>query len=123
RGLDSGGDCRRAAMNTVKAVGVHVVRKARRAADAGNKNRLLARDAQVGHDLLHVVENRVIAATGTPTHFLVRNEIFLRQLSRRRRDMKKRSASFTFSRDARVNMCLVSVVAVTVTCATNFSFI
>src|SRR6266571_4756976 len=43
RGLDSGGDCRRAAMNTVKAVGVHVVRKARRAADAGNKNRLLAR--------------------------------------------------------------------------------
>src|SRR5215467_13671804 len=84
--LDAGCDCRRAAMNTVEAVGVHVIRKARRTADAGHKNDLLARDAELGHDFLHVVENRVVTATRTPAYFLIGNEVSFLQLPRRRRN-------------------------------------
>src|SRR5205807_6648571 len=70
RGFYSGGDCRRASVDAVKAVSVHVVRKARGTADTGNKNHLFARNAEVGHYFLHVIENRVVAAARAPAHFL-----------------------------------------------------
>src|SRR5262245_44225002 len=98
-------------MNSVETISVHVIRKARRAADAGNENHFLARDAEVRHDLLHVVENRVVAAARTPAYLLVGHEIFLRQFPRRWRDVKERSAAFALRRDCRFDYAFVSVAA------------
>ena len=110
-GFDSRRNRRRASVDAVKAVSVHVVRKSRRTANAGNKNHLFARNAQVRHNLLHVVEDRVVAAARAPAHFLVRHEVFLVQLSRRWRYMKHRRAAFAFRRDCRFDDRFVSVAA------------
>ena len=55
RGFDARGNGRRPSVYAVKTVRVHVIGKARRAADAGYENHLLARNAEFGHYLLHVV--------------------------------------------------------------------
>ena len=73
--LDTRGKSRRAAMDGVKPIGRHVIGQARRAADAGHEYRVLALGAEVGESLLHRLEDRVIAATGTPANFLVGREI------------------------------------------------
>jgi len=75
--LETGCDCRRPAVDAVKAVRVHVVRKARRATDAGNEHDLFARDAEFRHNLLHVVQDCIVAASRAPAHFLVGNEVGL----------------------------------------------
>src|SRR6185503_5558528 len=86
RTLDTGRNRGRAAVNTVKTVRVHVVRKTRRAANARHEHDLLTRNAELRHHLLHVVQNGVIAASRAPTHFLIGNKVSLLQLSRRRRN-------------------------------------
>ena len=58
-------------MNRVKPVGVHVIRKPAGATNSGNKNDILARDAQLRHDALRLRENGVIATARAPTHILV----------------------------------------------------
>ena len=70
--LDAGGDRRRAAVDRVEAVGRHVVREARRAADARRRTRSSRASAcDVGQHLLHRLQDRVVAATGAPADFLV----------------------------------------------------
>ncbi len=78
-GLEAGGDGRRAAVDAVEAVGVHVVGQAAGAADAGDEDDVLARDAEVGHDALGLGEDRVVAAAGAPAHFLVGDEVLAGQ--------------------------------------------
>ena len=116
--LYSGCDCRRATVNAVKAIGVHVIGKTRRATDTRNKHDLLARNAEFRHHLLHVVENRVVAAAWTPAHFLIGNKVSLLQLTWGRRNPSRDSrANFAIGRDS-FNDWLVSVsVAVTMSVA------
>jgi hypothetical protein len=79
-GLDSRGERRGASVNRVEAIRVHVVREAARATDARNEHHVLARDAELWHQPLHVRENRVVAAAGTPADVLVGFEIPLGEL-------------------------------------------
>ena len=73
--LEAGRDGRRAAVDRVHAVRVHVVREAAGAADARDEHDLLARDAEGRHHFFHLRENRVVAAAGAPTDILVAGEI------------------------------------------------
>ena len=77
--LQAGGDGRRPAVDAVDAVGVHVVRKPAGAADAGDEHDLLAGDAERRQHLLHLREDRVVAAAGAPADVLVAGEIGGRQ--------------------------------------------
>src|ERR1044072_5652170 len=72
-----------------EAVRVHVVGEARRAAYPRDEDYLLARDAEVGHDLLYAVQYRVVAAARAPAHLLVGGEVGLRHLDRRRRGLAR----------------------------------
>ncbi len=74
-GLQARGHGRGAAVDRVDAVGVHVVRKAAGAADAGDEHDLLARDAEGRQHLLHLGEDRVVAAAGAPADVLVAGEV------------------------------------------------
>src|SRR3982074_2700292 len=64
----------------VEAVGVHVVRKAARAADSRDEHDVLLGDPQIGHGLLHRAQDGVVPAPGAPAHVLVGLEILLRVL-------------------------------------------
>ena len=66
---------RSAAMDRVQPVGVHVVRKAARTADARDEHGLLAWDANLGQHLLHLCQNRIIATARTPPDVLVAGEV------------------------------------------------
>src|SRR5690606_19356172 len=70
-GGQSGGDGGCAAVDGVHPVGVHVVREAGRAADAGDEDDVLAFQAQGGQERLDGVEHDVVAAARAPPHFLV----------------------------------------------------
>ena len=50
--LEAGGDGRGAPVDGLHGVGVHIVRKAAGAADAGDDGRLVGRDADFGHGLV-----------------------------------------------------------------------
>src|SRR6202043_3626340 len=77
RDLDPGGYGRSTAVDRVEAKRIHVVRKAARAADPGNNDKLFARNPQLRKNGLHCGENSVISAAGTPADFLVRLKILL----------------------------------------------
>ena len=79
---DAGGDRRRAAVDRVQAVGVHVVREARRAADARHEHEVLGLHAEVGELELHRREDRVVAAARAPADLLVRLEVLAAELDR-----------------------------------------
>ena len=66
RHLDAFGDRQRAAVDAVEAVGLHVVRKAARAADAGDEDGLFRPQVLVAAQPLHGGEDRVVAAAGAP---------------------------------------------------------
>src|SRR5271155_1140525 len=72
----AGGDGGRAAVDGVETEGVHVIREAAGAADAGDEDEFLARDAEFSEDGLNGGEDGVIAAAGAPADFLVGLEIF-----------------------------------------------
>src|SRR5258707_14220050 len=74
--LDTGGASWGAAVDGVKAEGVHVIRKAAGAADAGNDHEIFAAHAEFGEHGLHRGENGVVAAAWAPAHFLVGLKIF-----------------------------------------------
>src|SRR5689334_7507905 len=69
--LHASRDCGRAAVDGVKAVARHVIRKSARAADAGDEYGLLAREAEVRHRPLNGFQHRIIAAARTPADLLV----------------------------------------------------
>src|SRR5713226_2088026 len=75
-------DGRRPAVDRVEAVGVHVVREPARAADPGDEDDVLLRDAEVGHRLLRRRQDRVVPAAGAPADVLVGLEVLLRVLGR-----------------------------------------
>ena len=62
---------RRAAVDGVEAVSFHIIRKARRAADAADEHRVFRRPADFRHGALHRLQYRIIAATGAPADFLI----------------------------------------------------
>src|SRR4029450_8672062 len=66
---------RRPAMDGGEAVGVDVVWEAARAADARDEHEVLAWHAQLGQELLHLREDRVVPAAGTPADVLIGNEV------------------------------------------------
>ena len=70
-----GRDRRRAAVDRVHPVRLHVVREARGAADPGDEDDVLARDPELGHEALHRGEDRVVAAARAPAHLLVGLEV------------------------------------------------
>jgi hypothetical protein len=82
RGGQAGGDGRGAAVDGVHPVGVHVIREAPGAADAGDEDDLLGRDAELGHEALDGGEHRVVAAAGAPARLLVGLEVRLGQRQR-----------------------------------------
>src|SRR6185503_1167498 len=73
--LDAGRNRRRAAVHGVESVRRHIVRKARGAPDPTDEYGALAHESHVGARLLHRLEDRVVAAAGTPADFLVRGVI------------------------------------------------
>ena len=62
-------------MDRVHTVRVHVIGKAARTADTGDKHDVLARRTKRWQHLLHLRQNRIITTTGTPAHVLVTGEI------------------------------------------------
>src|SRR5690606_12378064 len=72
------GDGRRAAVDPVQSIGVHVVREARRSPDAGHEHRVLAAHAELGHEQLHGGEDRVVATARAPAHLLVAGPLLAR---------------------------------------------
>ena len=79
-GGQAGRDRRRAAVDRVHPVGVHVVREARGAADPGDDDHVLAGDAEAGQEALDGVEDDVVTAAGAPAHLLVGLEVLRLQL-------------------------------------------
>src|SRR5262245_14396355 len=79
RGFDPRGHGGRAAMDAMESEAIHVVGKAARTTDAGNKNEILTRDFQVRKRLLRLRKNRVVAAARAPAHFLIRHEVLALQ--------------------------------------------
>ena len=77
---EPGRDRRRAAVDRVHPVRLHVVREARRAADPRDEDDLLARDPELGHERLRRREDRVVAAARAPADLLVGLEVLRRQL-------------------------------------------
>ena len=73
--LEAGRYGRRATVDRVHAVSVHVIRKAARAADARDEHNVLARDAEGRHDLFHLCKNRIVTTAGTPTNVLVAGKV------------------------------------------------
>src|SRR5256885_13843776 len=63
-------------MNGVKSEGIHVIRKAARAADSRNNYKIFALKPQLGEDRLHCRQDGVITAARAPTDLLIRLKIF-----------------------------------------------
>ena len=64
----------------VHPVGLHVVREACGAPDAGDEDDVLTWDAELRHEGLQRGQDRVVAAAGAPAHLLVGLEVLRRQL-------------------------------------------
>ena len=79
RHLDAGGDRRGAAVDAVEPVGVHIIRKAGGASDAGHHHVafliVIERLAHLGERALQRGQHRVVAASGAPADLLVAFEI------------------------------------------------
>ena len=67
------------AMDTVNAIGVHVIREATGTTNSGDKHKLFPRDAQFRQYPLDGCQNGIIAASRTPAHFLVGSKIVFGQ--------------------------------------------
>ena len=71
------GERRRASVDAVHSIRVHVVGEATRAADAGHEHDPLERQPELGQELLDRGEHRVVTAAGTPACFLTAGEVLL----------------------------------------------
>ena len=79
RGGHTGGQRRRAAVDAVHPVGVHVVDEPARASDAGHEHDPVRRDAELRHERLDGGEDRVVATARAPARLLVGREVGLAQ--------------------------------------------
>ncbi len=77
-GGEAGGDGGGAAVDGVHPVGVHVVREAGGAADAGDEDDVLPGQAQLRHEALHGGQHGVVTAARAPAHLLVGLEVLHR---------------------------------------------
>jgi hypothetical protein len=66
-------------MDPMDAIGVHVVGETAGTADPRDEDNILAGHPLLRENLLHLGENRVIAAAGAPASVLVAGEIVWRQ--------------------------------------------
>ena len=109
-------------MNAVHSIRVHVIRKTTAATDPADKDDLLSRDTQIGQHLLHLRQNRVVAAAWAPTYVLVRREISGFQYGGHRCILK--SAGFVLRNPGRMNpvSSRFSISASTVSFAANMVF-
>ena len=80
RDLEARRDRRRAAVDRVEAVRVHVVREPARAADAADEHGVLALDAELRERALDRREDRVVTAARAPADVLVGLEVLLAEL-------------------------------------------
>src|ERR1700741_276518 len=74
--LDPRSDGRGATVNGVESEGVHVIRKAPGAADAGDDDEIFAANAEFRKHRLNRRKNGVVTATRTPADFLVGLKVF-----------------------------------------------
>ncbi len=77
-GFQARGHGRRPAVDRVDAVGVHVIGKPAGAADAGDEHHLFRRHAERRQHLLHLGQNRIVAAAGAPANVLIAGKILRR---------------------------------------------
>ena len=100
--LDTGRHRWCTAMDGVETIGLHIIGKARGAANAADEDGIGRISTKVGHRALYGLENGVIAATRAPTHFLIGFPVF-----QRRRDfghlVHDRFSSITAAISAMVN--------------------
>ncbi len=76
--LHAGSHRRRAPVDGVEPVGRQIVGEARRAADAGDEDRLRRIGADIGEHLLRRLQDGVIAAAGAPADLLIGGEVLWR---------------------------------------------
>src|SRR5215471_13249396 len=74
--LQAGGNGGGTAVNGVEAIGIHVIWEPARAANARHEDNFLPRHTQVGHHLLGLRQEGVIATPWAPAYFLVGDKIF-----------------------------------------------
>ena len=74
-GLETRCDRRRPAMDRMHSIGIHVIGETAAAADTGNYHNILPGYSERRHDLLHLGQDGIIAASGAPAHFLIRCKI------------------------------------------------
>ena len=79
-GCEARGDRRRAPVDRVHPVRLHVVREPGRAADPGDEHEVLPGNAELGEERLDAREDRVVAAARAPADLLVGLEVLRRQL-------------------------------------------
>ena len=69
-------ECGRPTVDSVKAVCVYIIRKARGAADARDKYGLIRISLNIRERFLDAFQNGIVTATGAPADFLISGEIF-----------------------------------------------
>src|SRR6185295_3858768 len=74
--------CRSTPVYAVESISLHVIRKPTRTSDPGDKYDLLLGNVELGHQPLHLGEDRIVAATWTPSHFLIRDKVLSSQFRR-----------------------------------------
>lgn len=62
-------------MNTVHTISFHIIRETGRATNPRHENRFVRLLAKVGQRGLHLFEDGIIAAAGTPAHILIGGKI------------------------------------------------
>src|SRR5690348_4724082 len=77
--FNPGGDSRRAAVNRVESISVHVVRETAGAADSGDHDEVLLANAELREDGLYGGKDRIITTARTPTNFLVGLKVLFRK--------------------------------------------
>ena len=112
-------------MDSVEAVGIHVVRQTRTTAYTRYHGCAVGRDAESGHGLVEGVEYGVVTATGAPAHGLVtlkigrgkfcffHNLVFLHIFSYtvyNFADRERLALNFIYSQDMRVGIAALQVV-------------
>src|SRR5207253_668245 len=86
------------AVDPVNAIRVHVVGEPAGAADAADEHDVLARHLQLRHHLLHGGQDGEVRAPGTPAHFLIADEVLLREVELARHAISlARGASFSMA--------------------------
>jgi len=73
--LDSCGNGRCSAMNGMKTISVHIIRKPTGTTNPTDDHKFFLRNSKLGEGALYGIENRVITTTRTPPDIVGRNKI------------------------------------------------